>query len=165
MLSLAHPPCDAGVLQGSPETPGCASHAKKWVLMATILGSSAAFLQASVINVALPAIQDGVHATAEQMQWIASIYTLFLAALILAAGAAGDRFGRLRLFVAGLAILALSSVAGGLAAGGVQLVIARAVQGIGAALLVPNSLALLSSAFPKAERGRAIGIWSACTAL
>jgi len=165
MLSLANPPGDTGVLRGAPETPGCASHAKKWVLTATILGSSTAFLQASVVNVALPAIQDGLHASAAEMQWIASIYTLFLAALILAAGSAGDRFGRRRLFVAGLTILAVASAAGGAAADGVQLVIARAVQGIGGALLVPNSLALLSAAFPKAERGRAIGIWSSCTAL
>lgn len=165
MLSLAHPPCDAGVLHGAVETPGCASHAKKWVLAATILGSSVAFLEASVINVALPAIQEGLGASVGQMQWIASIYTLFLAALTLAAGAAGDRFGRRRLFAAGLVVLAVASVAGGLAADGAQLIVARAVQGIGASLLVPNSLALLSAGFPKAERGRAIGTWSAFTAL
>src|SRR5262245_56930408 len=78
MLSLAQPPCDAGVLRGAAETPGCSSHAKKWVLVATILGSSVAFLEASVINVALPAIQDGLDASTVQMQWIASVYTLFL---------------------------------------------------------------------------------------
>src|SRR6185503_4408888 len=165
MLSLAHPPCDAGVLRGAAETPGCASHAKKWVLVTTVLGSSVAFLEASVINVALPAIQNGLDASVAQMQWIASIYTLFLAALTLAAASAGDRFGRRRLFAAGLAILTAASVAGGLAADGTQLVLARAVQGIGASLLVPNSLALLSASFPKAERGRAIGTWAAFTAL
>ena len=165
MLSLARPPCDAGVLRGAPETPGCSAHAKKWVLVATVLGSSVAFLEASVINVALPAIQQGLEASAVEMQWIASVYTLFLAALTLAAGAAGDRFGRRRLFAAGLVVLAIASVAGGLAASGAELVVARAVQGVGASLLVPNSLALLSAGFPKAERGRAIGTWSAFTAL
>jgi EmrB/QacA subfamily drug resistance transporter len=165
MLSLAHPPCDVGVLRGATETPGCVSHAKKWVLAATVLGSSVAFLEASVINVALPAIQTGLDASVAEMQWIASIYTLFLAALTLVAGSAGDRFGRRRLFVAGLAVLSVASVAGGLAADGAELVVARAAQGIGASLLVPNSLALLSASFPKAERGRAIGTWSAFTAL
>ena len=97
VLSIASPPCDTGVIRGAPETPGCASHAKGWLLAATILGSSVAFIEASVINVALPAIQDGLGASSTEMQWIASVYTLFLAALTLAAGAAGDRFGRRRL--------------------------------------------------------------------
>lgn len=165
MLSLTQPPCDTGVIRGAPETPGCASHAKRWVLAATILGSSVAFIEASVINVALPAIQQGLGATVAEMQWIASIYTLFLAALTLAAGAAGDRFGRRRLFMLGLVVLAAASSVAGLATSAAQLVVARAVQGIGGALLVPNSLTLLSAGFPKAERGRAIGIWSAATAL
>src|SRR5262245_50458995 len=116
MLSLAHPPCDRGVVRGAVETPGCASHAKKWVIAATILGSSVAFLEASVINVALPAIQQGVGASVVEMQWIASVFTLFLAALTLVAGSAGDRFGRRRLFVAGLAVLAAASAAGGFVA-------------------------------------------------
>ena len=165
MLSLTCPPSDTGVIRGAPETPGCASHAKRWVLAATILGSSVAFIEASVINVALPAIQQGLDASGGQMQWIASIYTLFLAALTLAAGSAGDRFGRRRLFTLGLAVLALASAAASLAATCGQLIVARAVQGIGGALLVPNSLSLLSAAFPKVERGRAIGTWSAATAL
>jgi EmrB/QacA subfamily drug resistance transporter len=165
VLSLACPPSDAGVIRGASETPGCASHAKRWVLAATILGSSVAFIEASVINVALPAIQRGLAASVGQMQWIASIYTLFLAALTLAAGSAGDRFGRRRLFLLGLGILALASAAAALTTTAAQLIVARAVQGVGSALLVPNSLALLSAAFPKAERGRAIGTWSAATAL
>jgi EmrB/QacA subfamily drug resistance transporter len=153
------------VIRGAPETPGCVSHAKRWVLAGTILGSSVAFIEASVINVALPAIQSGLDATVGQMQWIASIYTLFLAALTLAAGSAGDRFGRRRVFALGLAILALASAAASVAGTAGQLIVARAVQGIGSALLVPNSLSLLSAAFRKAERGRAIGTWSAATAL
>jgi EmrB/QacA subfamily drug resistance transporter len=165
VVSLTCPPSDAGVIGGAPETPGCASHSKRWVLAATILGSSVAFIEASVINVALPAIQQGLGAAVGQMQWIASIYTLFLAALTLAAGSAGDRFGRRRLFEAGLGILALASAAATLSTTVAQLVVARAVQGVGAALLVPNSLSLLSAGFPKTERGRAIGTWSAATAL
>ena len=152
-------------MRGAADTPGCASYAKRWVLAATILGSSVAFIEASVINVALPAIQSGLGASVTEMQWIASTYTLFLAALTLAAGSAGDRFGRRRLFVLGLGILALASAAAAFTTSAAQLVVARAVQGLGSALLVPNSLALLSAAFPKVERGRAIGTWSAATAL
>jgi EmrB/QacA subfamily drug resistance transporter len=165
VLSLARPPCDTGVIRGAPETPGCASHAKRWVLAGSILGSSVASLEASVINVALPAIQQGLVASVAEMQWIASIYTLFLGALTLASGSAGDRFGRRRLFAAGLAILTIASVAAGFAADATQLIAARAVQGIGAALLVPNSLSLVSAGFPRSERGRAIGTWSAVTAI
>jgi EmrB/QacA subfamily drug resistance transporter len=164
MLSIASPPCDTGVIRGAPETPGCASHAKRWVVVATVLGSSIASIEASVINVALPAIQQGVDASLGEMLWIASVYTLFLGALTLAAGSAGDRYGRRPVFAIGLAMLAVASAAAGSVANGVQLAVARAAQGVGAALLVPNSLALLSAAFPKAERGRAIGTWSAATA-
>src|SRR6185295_17994953 len=116
-------------------------------------------------NVALPAIQSAFATTLARMQWIASAYTLFLAALTLVGGAAGDRFGRRRLFLCGTAILAAASILCGAAATPWQLIVGRAVQGVGAALLVPNSLALLSGSFPKAERGRVIGIWSAWTAL
>ncbi|HXJ33146.1 MAG TPA: MFS transporter [Candidatus Eisenbacteria bacterium] len=165
MISLVRPPCDEGVVRGAPETPGCASHAKRWVLLATILGSSVAFLEASVINVALPAIQTALGASMAGMQWVASAYTLLLAALTLAGGAAGDRFGTRRLFAAGTAILGLASVGCGLATTSSQLIAGRAIQGCGAALLVPNSLALLSASFPTAERGRVIGTWSAFTAL
>jgi len=135
------------------------------VLSATVFGSSIAFIEASVINVALPAIQHGLRASVREMQWIASIYTLFVASLSLTSGSAGDRFGRLRVFALGLGILAAASILAGCVASGTQLVVARAVQGMGAALLVPNSLALLSAAFPKTERGRAIGTWSAATAV
>ena len=165
MLSVAPPPSDQGVLRGAPNTPGCASHARNWVLAVTILGSSTAFIEGSAINVALPAIQRGVDASIEDMQWIASVYTLLLASLTLAAGSAGDRWGRRPVFALGVAILAAASAAAGCVTGGTQLIVARAVQGLGAALLVPNSLALLSAAFPKAERGRAIGTWSAASAL
>jgi EmrB/QacA subfamily drug resistance transporter len=165
VLSIASPPCDAGLIRGAPETPGCASHAKRWVLTATVLGSSIASVEASVINVALPAIQEGLHASVAEMQWIASIYTLFLAALTLVAGSAGDRYGRRPVFALGLGVLGVASAVAGSVGTGSQLIVARAVQGVGAAMVVPNSLALLSAAFPKAERGRAIGTWSSATAL
>jgi EmrB/QacA subfamily drug resistance transporter len=165
MISVVRPPGDAAIIRGAPETPGCASHAKRWVLIATILGSSVAFLEATIINVALPAIQSAFATTLARMQWIASAYTLFLAALTLVGGAAGDRFGRRRLFLCGTAILAAASILCGAAATPWQLIVGRAIQGVGAALLVPNSLALLSGSFSKAERGRVIGIWSAWTAL
>src|SRR5262249_61278574 len=113
MLSIASPPCDEGVIRGAPDTPGCASHAKRWVVAATVLGSSIASIEASVVNVALPAIQQGLDASVGEMQWIARVYTLFLAALTLAAGSAGDRYGRRRLFALGLAILAAASGAAG----------------------------------------------------
>ena len=165
MLSVVPPPCDSGVLRGARETPGCASHAKRWVLVATVLGSSVVFIEGSVINVALPAIQQGLRASVGEMQWISSTFTLLLASLTLAAGSAGDRFGRRRLFVTGLAIVVAGSLAAAFATTSPQLVVARAVQGLGGALLVPNSLALLSAAFPKVERGQAIGTWSSFTAL
>jgi len=165
MIVAERPPCDAAVARAAPETPGCASHARSWVLTVTILGSSLAFMLASIINVALPAIQETFDATVAQMQWVASAYTVLLASLTLAGGAAGDRFGRRRAFLVGTAGLALASIAASVAPTTGSLIAARAAQGLAAALLVPNSLALLSAAFPKAERGRAIGTWSAATAL
>lgn len=165
MLSVLHPPSDEAVVRFAPETPGCASHAKRWVLGGTILGSSVVFVEGSVINVALPAIQEGLHTTVGEMQWIGSVFTLLLATLTLVAGSAGDRFGRRRLFVIGLVILTVGSLAAGFAITSAQLIAARAVQGLGGALLVPNSLALLSAGFPRVERGQAIGTWSAFTAL
>src|SRR6185369_1695480 len=165
MITGERPPCDVAAAQAAPETPGCATHARRWVLVGTILGSSLAFMIASVINVALPAIQETYRATVAEMQWVASMYTVFLGALTLTGGAIGDRYGRRRAFQAGVAGLAVASVAGSLAPTARELVIARAAQGLSGALLVPNSLALLASAFPKKERGAAIGTWSASTSL
>src|SRR5258705_281618 len=113
MIVAERPPGDAVVVRAAPETPGCASHARRWVLLATILGSSVAFMMASIINVALPAIQETYGATVAQMQWVASAYTVLLAALTLAGGAIGDRFGRRRGFPAGSARLAAASNSGG----------------------------------------------------
>lgn len=165
MIVASRTPSDATVMAGAPETPGCASHAKRWVLAAAILGSSLAFVEASVLNVALPAIQQALGASVGEMQWIASGYTVLLAALTLAGGAAGDRFGRRRVFQLGALGLGLASIGAAAAPDATALIVARGAQGFAAALLVPNSLALLSGAFPRAERGRAIGTWSAATSM
>lgn len=165
MIVASRTPSDATVVASAPETPGCASHAKRWVLAAAILGSSLAFVEASVLNVALPAIQQALGATVGEMQWIASGYTVLLASLTLAGGAAGDRFGRRRVFQIGTLGLGVASIGAALAPDATALVLARAAQGLAAALLVPNSLALLSAAFPRTERGRAIGTWSAVTSM
>ncbi|MDQ2871142.1 MAG: MFS transporter [Acidobacteriota bacterium] len=136
-----------------------------WVLAATILGSSMAFIDGTVVNVALPAILGDFHATMVGAQWVVEAYALFLAALLLAGGSLGDRLGRRRVFSAGVVLFAAASAGCGLAASLPQLVVARAVQGVGGALLVPGSLAILSGSFPASERGRAIGTWSGFTAI
>src|SRR5262245_52885951 len=165
MISLLRPTSDEAAIRAAPETPGCASHAKRWVLLAAILGSGIAFLEASVINVALPSIQGALAASVAELQGIATAYTVALAALTLVSGAAGDRFGKRRLFTWGATGLALASLVSGFATSPTQLLVGRSLQGLASALLVPNSLALLSASFPRAERGRAIGIWSGATAL
>src|SRR5262245_7162149 len=165
MITLLRPFSDDAALRAAPDTPGCASHAKRWVLAAAILGSGIAFLEASVINVALPAIQDALSASVAELQGIATAYTVALASLSLVSGAAGERFGKVRLFTWGATGLALASLASGFATTPTQLLAARSLQGLASALLVPNSLALLSASFPRAERGRAIGVWSGATAV
>jgi EmrB/QacA subfamily drug resistance transporter len=132
----------------------------QWTLIAAILGSSMAFADGTVVNVALPAIQADLGADASQAQWVIESYALFLASLLLVGGALGDRFGRRRIFMLGVAVFTLSAIACALARGPYALIAARAVQGIGAALLVPGSLALISATFPQAQRGKAIGTWS-----
>ena len=124
-----------------------------------------AFIDGTVVNVALPAIQAQFHATLVDVQWVVEAYALLLAALLLPGGALGDRFGRRRLFSIGTAVFAGASAWCGLAPDVGHLIAARAVQGIGGALLVPGSLAILSSAFPQSARGRAIGTWSAFTSI
>lgn len=165
MIGLGRAPCDEGVVRAAPEAAGCAAHAKPWVLAATILGSSMAFIDASVVNVALPRIQSELAASLESAQWVANAYMLMLGALMLVGGAAGDRFGRRRIFALGVALFTAASIACGMASGAALLVAARAVQGVGGALLVPNSLAIISAAFPSEERGRAIGTWAGYSAL
>jgi EmrB/QacA subfamily drug resistance transporter len=134
-------------------------------LTATILGSSMAFIDSTVVNVALPAIQAIFHATVVDVQWVVESYGLFLGSLILVGGSLGDIFGRRRIFVAGVAIFAVASVVCGVASSIHQLIFARSIQGVGAALLVPGSLAIISAAFDEKRRGQAIGTWSGFTAI
>lgn len=137
----------------------------RWVLAATVLGSSMAFIDGTVVNVALPALQRSMGATASQVQWVVEGYALTLAALLLVGGSMGDLYGLRRVFAAGVAVFALASLWCGLAPGMGQLIAARAVQGVGAAMLVPGSLALISASFPPSERGAAIGTWSGFSAM
>ncbi len=139
--------------------------ATRWSLIVAILGSSMAFVDGTVVNVALPLIQQGLGAGMDGAQWIVEAYALLLASLVLVGGALGDRFGRRRVFVAGVALFTLASAACGLAPSATWLIVARAVQGVGGALLVPGSLALISAAYAEASRGAAIGTWSAATGI
>ena len=123
------------------------------------------FIDGTVVNVALPALQASFNATVADVQWVVEAYALFLAALLLVGGALGDRYGRRLLFCIGVGLFALASAACGLAANIGQLILARAVQGVGGALLVPGSLALISASFAEERRGRAIGTWSGFTAI
>lgn len=134
--------------------------AKTWVLVAAILGSSMAFIDATAVNVALPVMQRDLQATSAEMQWVIEAYALFLAALILIGGALGDVFGRKKMFVAGVVLFALASVGCALAANVGVLIGARSIQGIGGALAMPESLALISASYTGEARGRAIGTWS-----
>src|SRR5688572_26041682 len=164
MLSFRERPCDEGVIRGTACEAGSVARPRR-VLAASVLGSSMAFVDGTVVNVALPALQGAFDATASGVQWVVEAYALFLASLLLVGGALGDRYGRRRVFSIGVAAFALASVACGLAQTLGQLVAARAVQGVAGALLVPGSLALIGSSFTETERGRAIGIWSAFSAM
>ncbi len=140
-----------------------ASGAGPWVLVATILGSSLSFIDGTVVNVALPTLQRDLAATGSDAQWVVESYSLFLAALILVGGSLGDRLGRKRIYAVGIALFTLASVWCGLAPNVGVLIAGRAVQGIGGALLVPGSLAIISAFFDGEQRGKAIGTWSGFT--
>ena len=139
--------------------------ARQWTLVAAIIGSSLAFVDATVVNVALPALQADLHATITDVQWVIEAYALFLGALILVGGSLGDQFGRRRMFLAGVTVFILASIGCGLAASTRALILARSVQGVGAAFLVPGSLAIISATFDDVDRGRAIGTWSGFSAM
>jgi EmrB/QacA subfamily drug resistance transporter len=149
----------------APTAAPCSAVAAPWILAATILGSSLAFIDGSVVNLALPAFQADLKATVIDAQWVVEAYALLLAALILVGGSLGDIYGRRRIYAAGVTLFAASSVWCGLAPNIHQLIFARAFQGIGAALLVPGSLAIISASFHQNERGRAIGTWSGFTSI
>jgi EmrB/QacA subfamily drug resistance transporter len=139
--------------------------ARTWVLANSILASAMVFIDGTVVNVALPALQAEFNAGVAQAQWVVESYALLLTALLLLGGGMGDRYGRRRVFALGVAVFGAASVMCGLATGIRQLVWARALQGIGGALLVPGSLALISASFPENVRGRAIGSWSGYSAI
>jgi len=160
MANIGRQPCDEGVIRsGRAESP-CTLVSGPWILVGTIIGSGMAFIDSTVTNVALPALQQDLNATAVDAQWIVESYALLLAALILVGGSLGDHYGRRRIYALGIALFALASVACGLAMSPGQLIAARAVQGIGGALLVPGSLAIISASFEGERRGKAIGTWS-----
>jgi EmrB/QacA subfamily drug resistance transporter len=165
MANIITQPCDEGVIKSKAADASCTKTQGSWILAATILGSSMVFIDGTVVNVALPALQTNLNATVVDVQWVVEAYALFLAALLLAGGSLGDHFGRKRIYSIGVALFALASIWCGLAPDISQLIAARAVQGIGGALLVPGSLAIISASFSQAERGRAIGTWSGFTAI
>src|SRR5213592_1592131 len=164
-MNLLKPPCDEGVISAKKSVSPCGKAQGRWILAATILGSSMSFIDGTVVNVALPALQANLNATAIDVQWVVESYALFLAALLLLGGSLGDRFGRAKIFAVGVALFALASIWCGLAPSVHQLIIARSAQGIGGALLVPGSLAIISATFNEKERGQAIGTWSGATAI
>src|SRR5213080_1032727 len=165
MAAFIREPCDEGIIQSYPTAAPCSKSSGRWVLAATTLASSMAFIDGTVVNVALPALQANLNATIVDVQWVIEAYSLLLAALLLVGGSLGDHYGRRRVFLVGVALFALASTWCGLAPDIHQLIAARAAQGLGAALLVPGSLAIISSSFPENERGRAIGTWSGFSAI
>ncbi|MBV8910073.1 MAG: MFS transporter [Gammaproteobacteria bacterium] len=158
-------PCAEVSLRCSAAGVAARPRRKTWVLVAAVLGSTMAFVDESVVNVALPRIEGDLHASLAAMQWVVNAYTLCMSALLLTGGAAADRFGRRLVFVLGAGIFAIASIGCGLATTVQALLIARGVQGAGAALLVPCSLALIAAAYDQDERGAAIGIWSGASAI
>ena len=159
-------PCEEGQVRSAraPDQPLSAAR-KRWILVATVLGSSLTFIDGSALGVALPAVQRDLDAGPAAVQWVSNAYLLTLGALVLIGGAAGDRFGRRKVFLIGVALFALASVGCGLAPTAGLLIAGRAAQGIGAALLTPGALAVIGSAFPPNERGKAFGTWAGAGAL
>jgi EmrB/QacA subfamily drug resistance transporter len=157
--------CDENVIRSGPAAAACSKTRGRWILAATILASSMAFIDGTVVNVALPALQTNLNATAADVQWVIESYALLLSALLLVGGSLGDHYGRRRVFLLGVVIFAFASGLCGFAGTVHQLIAARAVQGFGAALLVPGSLAIISNSFSEQDRGRAIGVWSGFSAI
>jgi EmrB/QacA subfamily drug resistance transporter len=159
------PPCDEMSIPSGEQGTPCAAKAGLWILAATILGSSMAFIDGTIVNIAAAKFQSAFQASVVDVQWVIESYGLFLSALILAGGALGDRLGRRLMFLVGVGIFAVASAACGMAPSVRTLILARSVQGVGAALLIPGSLAIISASFDEEKRGRAIGTWSAFTAI
>jgi EmrB/QacA subfamily drug resistance transporter len=165
MATVAKAPCDEAFIRSSSSQGACKRENQRWILLATILGSSMAFIDSTVVNVALAALQADLHATVVDIQWVVESYALLLAALVLTGGSLGDLYGRRKVFATGVALFACCSAACGIAASTRELILARAAQGAAAALLIPGSLAILSASFGPEARGRAIGTWSGFTAI
>lgn len=144
--------------------PACVRQ-RSWVLAAAVLGSTLAFIDTSVVNVALPAIEGNLRTSLVAMQWVVNAYTLCMSALLLLGGAAADQFGRRLMFIVGVSIFAAASIGCGLASSVAMLIAMRAAQGTGAALLIPCALALIGAAFDEQARGAAIGIWAGASAI
>jgi EmrB/QacA subfamily drug resistance transporter len=165
LTTIVKAPCDEAVIHTGAAEALCSKAAAPWVLAATIIGSSITFIDSTVVNVALPVLQRELGTDIVGAQWIVEAYSLMLSALILVGGSLGDRLGRKRVFSAGLLLFAIASAWCGMAQSTAHLIAARAVQGVGAAMLVPGSLAIISASFSKEDRGRAIGTWSGFTAI
>ncbi|MBO0720424.1 MAG: MFS transporter [Blastocatellia bacterium] len=165
MAIIGIQPCDVAFIRSGKAVAPCSKTSEPWILAATILGSSMAYIDGTVVNVALPALQSNFNATVVDIQWIVESYALVLAALMLVGGSLGDYFGRRLVFAIGVGVFALSSIWCGLAATVDQLIVARTMQGVGGALLVPGSLAIISASFDEERRGPAIGTWSGFTAI
>src|ERR1043166_4948430 len=161
---MKHPCSEIPVRSGAPSA-GCAAKSRPWVLAATILGSSMAFIDGTIVNVALPALQSNLHATVVDVQWVIESYGLFLSALILVGGALGDSLGRRKMFLLGVIGFAVASAGCGFSSNITNLLVWRSVQGIAAAFLVPGSLSIISSSFDEKSRGKAIGMWAGFTTI
>ncbi len=164
MADIAGPPCDDATIRARP-CEAAANPNGAWILATAILGSSMAFIDGTVVNVAVPVLQSDLRVTLADVQWVVESYALFLAALLLIGGSLGDIYGRRKIFVIGVATFTVASVWCGLSSNIGQLIVARGLQGAGGALLVPGSLALISVNFPEDQRGRAIGTWSGFTSI
>src|SRR6266550_939904 len=165
MANFVQSPCDEVVIHAGVAAVPCAKSSAPWILAATILGSSMAFIDGTVVNVALPALQRSLHATVVDLQWVVEAYALLLASFLLVGGSLGDHYGRRRIFTIGVVLFSAASLWCGFATSIGQLILARAVQGAGGALLVPGSLAIISASFTDQDRGHAIGVWSGFTAI
>src|SRR4051794_29957447 len=159
-MTVVRTPCDEAVIRSQRCRQPVSRAVGRVVLVVTILGTALVFIDGTVANLVLPALQRDLGASLVQAQWVVEAYTLFLSALMLVGGALGDRFGRRRIFGVGVVTFALASLGCALTPTMGVLIGARALQGVGGALLTPGSLALIGSVFSEGERGRAIGTWS-----
>ena len=166
MVGFIQPPCEANIIRVTPAFDAALSQRRKRLtLAATVFGSSMALVDGSAVNIALPAIQHALHASVASAQWIVNAYLLLLSAMVLVGGAAADLYGRRRIFLLGIAVFTTASITCGLSPNITSLVASRAIQGVGAALLIPASLAMLGATFDEHERNHAIGVWAGAGAL